>query len=62
MKEKLELEAQTVKKLIGNKRVSEVYRHSEKELCIEFSDGTRLFVDCTEARNLELSVTGCSDS
>ncbi len=57
----LELEAKKLTSLLGNKNVSEIYRHRESELCIEFSDGSRFFVNCNENRSLELSITGCRE-
>lgn len=41
--------------LIG-KVVSAVSRHSDGEVGIEFSDGTRLFMDITAA-GIEISIT-----
>lgn len=61
MRTNLELEAKKLTSLLGNKKVSEIYRHRESELCIEFSDGSRLFVNCNENRSLELSITGCRE-
>ena len=43
--------------LLKGKVVSEIYRHREKEIVVEFRDGTRLFVDYV-ANGLEISITG----
>ncbi len=43
--------------LLVGKTVSQVRQHRAAELLLEFTDGTRLFVDRT-ASGLEFSVTG----
>ena len=42
--------------LVG-KVVAKVLRAREKEVCVEFTDGTRLFID-HKTDNVELSITG----
>ena len=54
--QKLEQEALDLKELLKDKTVSNIVRHNEKELLIEFSDGTRFFVNSIEEK-LDLSVT-----
>ncbi len=44
-KSKLQTEAKRASRLLRNKVVSRVFRHTKKEFGIEFKDGTRLFVD-----------------
>lgn len=56
----LEQEAKEAEVLLKGKVVDKVSRNREKEVCIEFTDGTRLFVDHIE-NSLELSITGGSD-
>ncbi len=56
--EKLEQEALNLKILLKGKTVSNIIRHNEKELLIEFLDGTRFFVNSIEEK-LDLSVTSC---
>ena len=53
---KLEEEAKKAEKLLKGKKVKAVSRHRRNEFGIEFTDGTRLFVDRTE-KGLELSIT-----
>ncbi|HYI12196.1 MAG TPA: hypothetical protein VEK57_24290 [Thermoanaerobaculia bacterium] len=52
--EQLEGEAEQLTKLLASKRVKVIWRHRSSELGIEFTDGTRLFVNATAA--LEFSV------
>ena len=58
MSKELENEADKLKELLNGKSVSEIFRHRKNELCIQFSDGTRLFIDGAKNQNLEFSVTG----
>ena len=53
----LEQEAERATELLKGKVVAKVMRHRAKEVCIEFTDGTRLFVD-HNPDNVELSITG----
>ena len=53
----LEQEAERATELLKGKVVTKVMRHRAKEVCIEFTDGTRLFVD-HNPDNVELSITG----
>ncbi len=55
----LEDEAKRVTEHLGGKRVRTIWRHRAGELAVEFSDGTRLFVDA-KGDVLELSITGGS--
>lgn len=52
----LETEARKATELLKGKVVSKIRRYRLKEVCIEFSDGTWLFVDHGK-EGLELSVT-----
>ena len=54
----LEKEANKLKDLLIDKSVSEIFRHRENEVCIQFSDGTGLFINVAKAQSLEFSVTG----
>ena len=53
----LEEEAERATELLKEKVVAKVMRHRAEEICIEFTDGTRLFVD-QQVAGLELSITG----
>ena len=53
----LENESERETELLEGKIVSRVIRNRETEVLILFTDGTRLFIDKSEA-GLELSVTG----
>ena len=53
----LEEEAERATELLKGKVVAKVIRHRAKEICVEFTDGTRLFVDHNSI-NVELSITG----
>ena len=52
----LENEARNATELICGKVVSRVSRHRPTEVCIEFTDGTHLFVD-KASDGLDLSIT-----
>jgi len=52
----LEQEAERATELLKGKVVAKVMRHRVKEVCIEFTDGTRLFVD-QKPDGVELSIT-----
>ena len=56
----LEEEERRATEMLAGKIVSTVARHSSSEVMIEFSDGTRLYVDGM-AGGVELSITGDSD-
>jgi len=53
----LKQEAERATELFKGKVVCKVMRHRAKEVCIEFTDGTRLYVD-HHPDNVELSITG----
>jgi hypothetical protein len=53
----LEQEAERATDLLKGKEVAKVTRHRAKEVCVEFTDGTRLFVD-HHPDDIELSITG----
>jgi len=50
-------EAEEATALLRGKEVATVWRHCKGEIGIEFTDGTRLFVDKTPG-GVELSITG----
>jgi len=56
MMESLEEDARVATQLLAGKSVRQVWRHRPREVGIEFTDGSRLFVDVTED-GLELSIT-----
>jgi len=49
-------EARRATELIRGKVISRVFRHRPSEVCIEFTDGTRLFVD-KASDGLDISIT-----
>ncbi|RZL39328.1 MAG: hypothetical protein EOP35_03920 [Rubrivivax sp.] len=53
---KLQWEAERATEMLRGKTVATVWRHRAGEVGIEFSDGTRLFVDHTST-GVELSIT-----
>jgi hypothetical protein len=53
----LKKEARETTKMLKGKIVEKVWRHRPKEIGIQFTDGSRLFVDM-ETDGLELSITG----
>ena len=53
----LEQEALRATEMLKGKIVAAVIRHRESEVLIQFTDGTRLFVDQTPV-GVELSITG----
>jgi hypothetical protein len=48
--------AKKLAKLVAGRTVARVLRADDKELALEFEDGTRIFVRAT-AKGLDLSVT-----
>ena len=42
--------------MLKGKIISAVYRHGENEVLIQFTDGTRFFIDKNQS-GLELSIT-----
>ena len=55
----LEQEAERLAELLVGKTVARAWRHRDSEVALEFTDGTRLFVNSLGwAGALELSVTG----
>ncbi len=59
-KSKLELEAARATEMLRGKTVWTVWRHRQGEVTVQFTDGTRLFVDHT-SDGVELSITEGSD-
>ncbi|MGZ8270676.1 MAG: hypothetical protein ACXW1T_05755 [Methylophilus sp.] len=56
---KLEQESLHATELLKGKVIAAVMRHRENEVLIQFTDGTRLFLDHTPI-GVELSITGGS--
>ena len=56
-KELLNSEAEKATKMLQGKTVSKILRYQKAEVLIEFSDGSRLYVDKSDT-GLELSITG----
>ena len=54
--EQLSAEAERATELLRGREVATVWRHRKSEMGIEFTDGTRLFVDGTR-EGVELSIT-----
>jgi RNA:NAD 2'-phosphotransferase (TPT1/KptA family) len=54
-KSQLADDADRATKLLTGKTISLIWRHRANEVGIEFSDGTRLFINASEA--LDLSIT-----
>jgi hypothetical protein len=54
--EKLENEAKRATEMLKDKIVFEIFRHRIDEFGIEFTDGTRLFID-RQPEGLEISIT-----
>jgi len=55
----LKQESERATEMLKGKVVEKALRHREKEVGLEFTDGTRLFVDAHDGE-LELSITGGS--
>ena len=53
-------EAERATELLRGKVVRKIWRHSQEQIGIEFTDGTRVFVD-RQAEGLEISVTSTGD-
>ena len=56
MIKKLTDQSKIATKMLKGKIIKRIIRHTKKEVLIEFTDGTRLFVDQLE-KELELSIT-----
>jgi len=52
----LKKEGRQITRMLKNKAVGKVWRHRKKEIGIQFTDGTRLFVDQTPD-GLDISIT-----
>lgn len=55
--EDLKKEAERATEVVGGKTVRVLWRHRSNEIGLEFTDGTRLFVNC-KAGGAEMSITG----
>jgi hypothetical protein len=58
-KKSLESESQRATDMLKGKVVQTVWRHRSGEVGIQFTDGTRFFIDTKEG-SIELSITGGS--
>ncbi|WP_133502083.1 hypothetical protein [Marinomonas balearica] len=58
MNDNLEQEARSILELLEGKRISKVFRPRVGEICIECSDGTRLFANTKDGSALDFSITG----
>lgn len=56
----LDDEAKRATAMLEGKSVRQVWRHRVGEVAVEFTDGTRLFVDASGGE-LELSITGSNN-
>lgn len=54
----LEREAKAIEELLAGKVLTGVIRHRSNEVVLQFSDGTRLFVNAQIQGSLDFSVTG----
>lgn len=54
---RLREETRRATRMLLGKVVRRVVRHRKKEVLVEFSDGTRLYVDWQPTEELELSIT-----
>jgi predicted Ser/Thr protein kinase len=59
--DKLKKEAERATELLKGKTVAQVWRHHESEIGMEFTDGTRLFVD-KSSKGVEVTITGTAES
>jgi len=50
-------EAKRATDMLKNKKIEMILRHHKNEITIQFTDGSRLFIDQTPD-GLELSITG----
>lgn len=58
----LKAEAKLASEMLRGKVVARVTRHRAEEICVEFTDGARLYVDRKpEDEGLELSITGTGE-
>lgn len=59
----LKAEAKRASEMLKGKVVAGVTRHRANEVCLEFTDGSRIYVDRkSEGEGLELSITGTEDN
>ena len=56
MEESLDEESRKATQMLAGKAVRIVWRHRPTELVVEFTDGSRLFVDA-RAEKIEISIT-----
>jgi len=50
-------EANQIEELLKGKSVSRVLRPRESEVCIEFTDGSRFFIQSSSTNDLVFSIT-----
>ena len=56
----LKAESKRASTMLNGKVVAHITRHRAEEVCVEFTDGSRLYVD-RHSEGLELSITGTGD-
>ncbi|MGH9871693.1 MAG: hypothetical protein ACRD9S_04410 [Pyrinomonadaceae bacterium] len=47
--------------MLQGREVAKVMRHSADEVCIEFTDGSRIYIDRKTEGGLDLSITGTGE-
>ena len=60
MIDELEQEAKSISEHLEGKSISKVLRPRNGEVCIECTDGTRLFASSNGGECLEFSITGAA--
>ena len=50
--------SKSIEKLLNGKDVARIYLNTASELCIEFSDKTRLFINSEDNTKLDFSISG----
>ena len=61
MESSLEDDAKSIEKILNGKCVSKIMYPKQNDVCIEFTDGTRLFVTAPNNSKLDFSITGGTD-
>ena len=51
-------ESNSIENLLNGKDISRIIRNNESEICIEFSDKTRFFINAKNEGKLSFSITG----
>ncbi len=50
--------SKSIRKLLNGKDVARIYLITASEICIEFSDKTRLFINSEDNTKLDFSISG----